>query len=323
MLLCIAIACSTLLCGCAATIQEDALHEALPAIDPYAGILRTQPATLFFRLGDEDMLVQTTEQVAIPSNEQIESAIIQKLIQGPSASSGNLKPVLPPGTRLLNLKQEGNVLYATFSKELLNTMTDELTTSEELTLSRHMGLYAIVNSLTSLDSVPRVQVLVDFGDSGQGTRLPASVFGIGDDSTSSQLLEPLGFTQEVVATPQTLAAYIMEHLQDQQYAAAHSFFAQEDRNGLKTPNAAAFETALNALGSIDDFAVHSYEVAQDGQSATVSLDITLMEKNADEPTRLDDVNLQFLSEDGMFKLEYTSFLQALSRKNHDTATTAQ
>jgi len=95
------------------------------------------------------------------SNDDPVTNAINELLKGPN--SANLYVLIPEGTKLLNAEIKNNIAYVDFSTDILEGVAGGST------LQRFI-IYTIVNTLTEIDEVDAVQILIDgknvktFGD---------------------------------------------------------------------------------------------------------------------------------------------------------------
>lgn len=112
--------------------------------------------TLYFSEPNAMYLVPITRLV--PKTKAVARATVEELIRGPEKESG-LNPVIPAGTRCLDVKLDKGTLTVDFSRELRDNHSGG-STGEALTIG------AIVHSLASLRGVDRVQILIE-GKAGE------------------------------------------------------------------------------------------------------------------------------------------------------------
>lgn len=99
------------------------------------------------KLAEEDRLVSTKDML-------FEKAIVEELIKGPRNKT--FRATIPPNTKLISIETIDKICYVNFSKEYIeNKKWQEL---EECLI-----IWSLVNSLTQLDSVQKVQILVEGG----------------------------------------------------------------------------------------------------------------------------------------------------------------
>ncbi len=106
--------------------------------------------TLYFADETGEKLVPEKRQVVYNISNSLERVVVEQLISGPQARG--LKPVLEPGTELLNISVNENICYINFGSSFLNNA---------LEVTAELPIYAIVNSLSELSSVNRIQITVN------------------------------------------------------------------------------------------------------------------------------------------------------------------
>jgi len=95
------------------------------------------------------------------SNDDPVTNAVNELLKGPY--SANLYALIPEGTKLLNAEIKNNVAYVDFSTDILEGATGG-------SILQRFIIYTIVNTLTEIDEVDAVQILIDgknvgtFGD---------------------------------------------------------------------------------------------------------------------------------------------------------------
>lgn len=113
-------------------------------------------------------------------NESIPQLIVQELINGPKME--DLLHTLPEGTRLLALEIKEGIAYLNFSKELRSKHSGG-TTGELMTI------YSLVNSLTELEEVEMVQLLLE-------GRVEETIFGHIETGV------PIGRNESIIYKPE-------------------------------------------------------------------------------------------------------------------------
>lgn len=108
--------------------------------------------TLYF--GDEDAEFLTPERrnIELSNTDTIEKVILDELLKGPSVG-GNIKTI-PSETKVLSIETKDKVCFVNLSKEFSDKHPGG-TSAEKLTV------YSIVNSLTELGTIDRVQFLIE------------------------------------------------------------------------------------------------------------------------------------------------------------------
>ena len=297
--------CCLLLTGCAQNVvQEDRYQDALPDIDTEAGVAKDREVTLYYRLADEPALVPVVQTISVRSSEYAEFAVLRKLLEG-------LQSAIPEGTRLVSAYRDGSILYVTLSREFIDNAGQQ-NDQEERQIARRLSVYAVVNSLCGIPnaSFSTVQIRVDLNGTGEGVGVSPSLLGFSDVGVGTQWLEPMGFEQSVVVTPQLTAELLLAHLAADEYAAAYPLFAESETGGLQKPDYATVETQMKTLGTIDDFTIRSAQEEENGRSAEVRADIAWTPRGEAQRT-VENVSIQMLREGEIYKMGYRSLLSAL------------
>ena len=107
---------------------------------------------LYFANKNSDLLIPEGRTVTVNSKESLEYVLVNELIKGPSA--GYIYPTIPEGTKAISVETKEGTCFVNLSQEFK---------------SRHSGgsageimtIYSIVNTLTELDSVEKVQFLIE------------------------------------------------------------------------------------------------------------------------------------------------------------------
>jgi hypothetical protein len=121
-----------------------------------SGDLNTVQLSLYFPDNNAEY-VHLEKRNVLVVDAQTARAAVTELINGPSVSG--LIPPIPAGTRLLNIYIQDRTCFVDFSREFITNHSGG-SAGETMTLA------SIVNSLTELDTIDRVQVLVE-GQSGE------------------------------------------------------------------------------------------------------------------------------------------------------------
>lgn len=114
----------------------------------------TTTVTLYFATGDNLKLKPENRKIETQDTISIEKAIVNELIKGPS--SPELNAVIPQGTKLLNIETKDGVCYVNLSQDFVSKFAGG---------TGILPVYCIVNSLSGLESVRTVQILIE-GEKG-------------------------------------------------------------------------------------------------------------------------------------------------------------
>ncbi|MEG2297307.1 MAG: GerMN domain-containing protein [Clostridium sp.] len=105
---------------------------------------------LYFANETKDGLTAETREVVHHVNTSLEKLVVEQLMEGPM-QPGDF-PVLPKDAKLLNVSLSDTICYVNF---------DSRFTSGESDVAEYIPIYAIVNSLTELQTVNKVQITVN------------------------------------------------------------------------------------------------------------------------------------------------------------------
>lgn len=107
---------------------------------------------LYFANSESTGLEVEQRKIVVNPNQELGRYVVEELIKGPLSDS--LKKTVPPETKVLDIKVVDKVCYVDFSSDFI--LKHSGGTSQEL-----LTIYSIVNSLTSLDGIEKVQFLID------------------------------------------------------------------------------------------------------------------------------------------------------------------
>lgn len=107
--------------------------------------------TLYFSDQQAEALIAEQRNVQVGSGEKLEQIIFEELKKG--SETGGLVAVIPRGTELLSVETENAICYLNLSREFVDY---SLGSAGEV-----MTLFSIVNSLTELPNVDKVQFLIE------------------------------------------------------------------------------------------------------------------------------------------------------------------
>ncbi len=107
---------------------------------------------IYFSNEDSEFLVPERRNIDTSGGDTAEKLIIEELMKGPKVSS-HFKTI-PQDAKLLSVETKDGVCFVNFSKEFVEKHSGG-TTAQQLTI------YSIVNSLTELSAIERVQFLIE------------------------------------------------------------------------------------------------------------------------------------------------------------------
>lgn len=112
----------------------------------------TRAVTLYFPQKDSQKLVKEIRTIRVTDQQPIARYIINELIKGPGHE--NMTEALSKDTVLLSVETSDNICFVNFKANFLDKNSGS---AEE----EKLAIYAIVDSLTELEQIQRVQFLMD------------------------------------------------------------------------------------------------------------------------------------------------------------------
>ena len=105
---------------------------------------------LYFADAEENCLRSISREVSKNTDASREQIVIEELIAGPT--TGNFRSVMPEGTKVNSVSVADGLCYIDLSNEFLTGNSP---------VGMNLTVYSIVNSLAELNSVRKVQILID------------------------------------------------------------------------------------------------------------------------------------------------------------------
>lgn len=122
-----------------------------PTVNPEK--TKWQVVYLYFANQDGSKLVCQQRGMEVKQSQSLEYQIVEQLITGPDNSNGaNLQQTVPSDTRIKDIKTEEETCYVNLSRDFIK---------KKGSIAENIIIYSIVNSLTELDTVNKVQFLIE------------------------------------------------------------------------------------------------------------------------------------------------------------------
>lgn len=131
---------------------------------------------LFYPHKEENVLLEEVRIVNL-ENKRLEDVVIDELLKG--TRQAGLRKIVPNGVKLLSIYTQGSIVYVNFNKAFIKEKTEEV---DEVLI-----IYSIVNSLTSIEDIDKVQILIE-GEKRE-------------NFNKHKLNEPLGFSHVLLELP--------------------------------------------------------------------------------------------------------------------------
>jgi germination protein M len=112
--------------------------------------------TLYFSSEDGTSLVPETREVHYSSNTSLDKLVMEQLLEGPKENG--LLATIPTGTKLITISVVDGVCYVNL---------DETFSNQNQEISEQVVLYSIVDSLTELSNIDKVQISINGDTKGK------------------------------------------------------------------------------------------------------------------------------------------------------------
>ncbi|MBR6325570.1 MAG: GerMN domain-containing protein [Lachnospiraceae bacterium] len=107
--------------------------------------------SLYFANEEGTGLIMAYREKFYPTSMPLERFVVEEMIKGPSGQIPGLYPTVNPETTIIGVSTRDGVCYVNLDEKFLTTIGN---------CSTEISVYSIVNSLTDLDSVDKVQILI-------------------------------------------------------------------------------------------------------------------------------------------------------------------
>jgi len=258
------------------------------------------PVTLYYQYNDAFLLAGEVRTIEAPVNGRIENAVIHALVEGPEAKSQGLNVLLHPGTKVINVTEEGGYLFVTLSGDFIKT---EITDEKE-SIRRQLAVYSIVNTLVELGGYARVQLRVDRDMSGIGQSITKAEAGFDD---TEDALEPLGYYSPVALNPKNALNEFFKNYADKDWEKVYESIAYMDISGDIKPSQDEFLSGIVSFQyGMEEYEVMDYYTGADNKTALVLVDFSIKTKSGESRTEK-NMPLRLIRENSVWRLSYSSF----------------
>ena len=307
---CLLLACALLFTGCMAAPPDSLIRggtdgQSLISASTAELAPAEKSVALYFRYGNSAYLAPEERRIQVQRNESLEKALVQALIDGPSAAAPALTPLFPAGTEVLAVTTQDDTLFITFSDAFLGRYTDEPGDTAigewrtEGPMRRQLCLDSLAASLTEAGLCVQVQVLVYQG-AGKSTsmRLQKGFLNRTGDDT---LLPPLTRREDCLLTPYRTASLLLSAWMAQDWASLYDLTAQE--GAVSRPSEQTAADVFAASQALTGFFLSPGTVSYDGRTAVFSADLTL--RGAGRDDTVSAYPLLLIREGSLWKMDYS------------------
>lgn len=117
--------------------------------------IQTSTIVLYFANQEGNGLVQETQEVHYSSNISMEKLVMEHLLEGPH--SKDAQSAIPDGTKLVSVSVLDGVCYVSLDEGFMN---------QNYSIEEPIVIYSIVNSLSEISTINKVQISVNGDTSG-------------------------------------------------------------------------------------------------------------------------------------------------------------
>jgi len=257
-------------------------------------------AMLYFRYLDEPMLAAESRELNVRRDESVEFAIVEALVEGPSAGHIDLRRLIPADAKVESVVSRDKILYVTFNEGFLNDdVPDDWATRdnwrEEAPILRQLITQSLAASITETYPYSGIQILVHRQNEVQTSlRLDNAYFLNG----TTGLSEPISRDETLLLTPQHTAEIILTSWQQNDFERLYRFIAETDK-----PSFAILSESLLTKPSLQEFNVSGGSIAGDGHNATLTVSLKTYRNNTSN--EIHSYPMLLNRENGIWKISIT------------------
>jgi len=275
--------------------------------------------TLYFKHYLADYLVPE-KRVVQKGSQSIEYVIVSELLKGPTFER---IAIMPPNVKLLDVTRNGDTVFVNFSEEfrgdidLAAVRKDNVPEEQRenvLAQMKRLCVYSIVNSLTELDGVNRVKILVNnraLTYEEMGIELIASQTANVDKDTPVMALTR---NKSFILNPSEAVRQVFNSLVGEpDWERIDAFLARKNVDGTERLPIEEIQKIYSAYVAGLEFDSNNFilseEIKPDGE-AFVTVTYAIKYANGKKESRESEV-LRLVNEEGIWKLRVPSFFTAV------------
>jgi hypothetical protein len=248
----------------------------------------------------QDLLAQENRKLALSMDVSLEIALVTALLEGPSASSPELRKLFSGQVEVVSALKQGPTIIITLSENVLFEPME----------NRNLQMQSLAATLIENIGYESVQVLVDRKSTPTTSlRLSNSFFDPETDGPAPSLTR----RDEYILSPERTASALLDAWLQKDYETLYQYIAIQD---TRTFNARpAYQTAIEEMDggySLIDYGLGCASVSQDGMRAVMNGELKLLQGNRDERV-LTRYPIMLIRENGIWKMAYQDFLLMVYR----------
>lgn len=283
--------------------------------------------TLYFKHRYCDYLVPEI-RTAVRDKQSSEQLVIEELLKGPSQHER--VSIMPSGVKVLDVTRKDETVFVNFSKEFYDEVDlTEIPGKEEIPEEKRsiaksemklLWIYSIVNSLTELEGVSQVKLLVEnraISYASMGNDLSTLMFPEIASTEDAQIPEgalvALARDRSYILTPSKSVEMVFEGLAGEpKWDKVYSLLAKETMNKDHLPSKEELSSLWSALVSgieTDDKFILDEEIKPDGRAfVTISYTVSFTSGTKE---KMDKEIIIVVNEDNIWKVKLPEFVSDL------------
>lgn len=155
--------------------------------------------TLYYKYKYENLLVPVSRRIIKKGDESREFVVVKELLKGPGAGEFDRSLVMPNGVEVLDVSRKGNTVFVSLNNAFtgnvdLSNLTGADTANNNSMQDEYklLAIFSVVNSLTEIDGVNAVKLLIDnkivtYGEIGATGLVPIAISGETDVKDSPMM----------------------------------------------------------------------------------------------------------------------------------------
>lgn len=257
-------------------------------------------AVLYFRFMQEELLAQESRKLTVPMDDSLEKALVAAVLQGPSASSPELRRLFSGQVEVVSTLSQDATLFVTLSESALYEPME----------NRFLQMQSLAATLIENCGYESVQILIDQKSApATSLKLSSAFFEPNADGAAP----PLTRQDAYILSPFKTAQVILDAWIGKDYERLYQFIAAQD---TRLQNARPpYQTALSEIDggfSLTGYNLGPASVSPDGGRAVMNAEMSLL-RSAAEQRSLTHYPIILLRENGIWKIRYQDFLSMVYR----------
>lgn len=235
---------------------------------------------LYFRCPTNNILAKETRYI-VRTVESRAAIILKELIKGPV--DPKLQPILSPRTKIYSVLIVGDTVYVNFSIEF----SADLPRRE---IDEVLAVYSVVNSLTEIDNINNVQVLIE----GERSYAFLNHFSLREPLVRNEKL-----TKETIDLPIDVLRLYFKHLENQEIRQAFNliYCPKEFELGYST----FFYETMKKIQNYKRIEINEFVISYETKGVILTIDYTV-EQMSGETVLFENATYQFRNYSGEWKI---------------------